>query len=102
MPDNNKPDESEMKKKIQEAFNTVAEGYDNPALRFFPESAKHLSGYLKLGGNEHVLDIATGTGHAAIALAAALPKGRVTGIDFSEGMLARAKAKIEESGIRNV
>lgn len=94
--------EQEMKKKIQDAFNVVAAGYDNPALRFFPESAKHLPGYLKLGGDEQVLDIATGTGHAAIALAAALPKGRVTGIDFSDGMLSRARAKIEENGIRNV
>lgn len=94
--------EQEKKKKIQDAFNTVAHGYDNPALRFFPKSAKHLPGYLNLRGNEHILDIATGTGHAAIVLASALPKGRVTGIDFSEGMLARAKAKIEESGVYNV
>ncbi|TAL27355.1 MAG: methyltransferase domain-containing protein [Nitrospirae bacterium] len=95
-------DEQELKKRLQAAFNAVANGYDNPALRFFPESAKHLPQFLKLKGDEHVLDIATGTGHAAIALAAALPKGRVTGIDFSEGMLSRAKAKIDENGIRNI
>ncbi len=94
--------EQEKKKKIQEAFNTVALGYDNPALRFFTESAKHLPQFLNLRGDEHVLDIATGTGHAAISLASSLPKGRVTGIDFSEGMLTRAKAKIEENGICNV
>lgn len=94
--------EQEMKKKLQVAFNAVAGGYDNPALRFFPESARHLPSYLKLMGDEHVLDVATGTGHAAIALSGALPSGHVTGIDFSDGMLARAKAKIEERGIRNI
>ncbi|MBI5056657.1 MAG: methyltransferase domain-containing protein [Nitrospirae bacterium] len=102
MSDNNESQEQEMKKKLREAFNSVAVGYDNPALRFFPESAKHLSEYLNLKGDEHVLDVATGTGHAAMALAAVLPQGRVTGIDFSEGMLARAKAKIEERDIRNI
>lgn len=95
-------DEQEMKKKIQEAFNVVAPGYDNPALRFFAKSAKYLPEYLTLKGDEHVLDVATGTGHAAISIAGALPEGHVTGIDFSEGMLERAKAKIEGSGIRNV
>lgn len=95
-------DEQELKKKLQDAFNVVAPGYDNPALRFFAKSAKYLPEYLNLKGDEHVLDIATGTGHAAISIAGALPKGHVTGIDFSEGMLERAKAKIEGSGIRNV
>jgi len=102
MPDKHKTDELELKKKIQESFNIVAEGYDTPALRFFIESAKHLPGYLNLKGNEHVLDIATGTGHAAITIADALPEGLVTGIDFSESMLSRAGTKIKERGIRNV
>lgn len=95
-------DEQELKNKLREAFNTVAEGYDNPSLRFFPESAKNLPQYLDPRGNEHVLDVATGTGHAAIAIAGHLPNGRVTGVDFSEGMLARARAKTEAMGIRNI
>jgi len=95
-------DNEEMKMLFQQAFDTVAEGYDSNALRFFSESAKHLPRYLDLKGDEQILDIATGTGHAAIALSDSLPCGRVTGIDFSKGMLARAKAKIEERGIRNV
>ena len=102
MPDNHKTDELELKKKIREAFNIVAEGYDSPALRFFTESAKHLPEYLNLKGDEHVLDIATGTGHAAITIAGVLPEGLVTGIDFSEGMLSRARTKIKERGVRNV
>jgi ubiquinone/menaquinone biosynthesis C-methylase UbiE len=62
-------DEQELKEKLRETFNTIAEGYDKPALRFFTESAKRLLGYLKLMGDEHVLDVGTVTGHAAIAIA---------------------------------
>jgi ubiquinone/menaquinone biosynthesis C-methylase UbiE len=95
-------DEQELKKRIKAAFDAVANGYDNPALRFFPESAKHLPEFLKLRGDEHVLDIATGTGHAAISIAGALSEGHVTAIDFSDSMLERARTKISERRIRNI
>ena len=52
---------------------------------------------------EHVLDIATGTGLAAIPAAKAVgEKGRVIGIDISNGMLERAAKSIEAEGLRNV
>jgi ubiquinone/menaquinone biosynthesis C-methylase UbiE len=38
-----------------------------------------------------VLDLGTGTGVAARALAARYPEARVTGVDLSEGMLAEAR-----------
>lgn len=40
-----------------------------------------------------VADLATGTGDVAFALARRLPKARITGIDLSEGMLDKARAK---------
>jgi demethylmenaquinone methyltransferase/2-methoxy-6-polyprenyl-1,4-benzoquinol methylase len=45
-----------------------------------------------LGNRRHatVLDVATGTGDLALALAAASPTARVVGLDFSAQMLARA------------
>ena len=47
-----------------------------------------------------VLDVATGTGHAAIAAAARLgPTGSVLGIDISEGMLEIARGTIEPLGL---
>ena len=87
---------------LKDTFNTVAEVYDNPCLRFFPACSRHLAGQLKLRGDEHVLDVATGTGHAALELAGRLPKGRVTGVDFSAGMLARARRKAAACGALNV
>jgi len=87
---------------LREAFDTVAGGYDGPALRFFPESARHLASVLGLRGDEQVLDVATGTGHAALALARCLPRGRVTGVDFSSGMLEQARRKASTEDVRNV
>ena len=40
-----------------------------------------------------IIDIATGTGDVAFALARKLPQASVTGIDLSEGMLDKARAK---------
>ncbi|KPJ94160.1 MAG: hypothetical protein AMJ53_05825 [Gammaproteobacteria bacterium SG8_11] len=83
-------DEHERKLHIKNTFNTVSEGYDNPALRFFINSAKKLPDIFQFKGDEQVLDVATGTGIAALELAGALPQGKVTAIDFSDGMLNQA------------
>ncbi len=94
--------EQDLKEFFKSTFNAVADGYDRDALRFFPESAKHISSYLDLRGHEHVLDVATGTGCAALTLASAVPEGHVTGIDFSQGMLSQAMNKKTEHGLDNV
>jgi ubiquinone/menaquinone biosynthesis C-methylase UbiE len=87
---------------LREMFDTVSGGYDNRALRFFPESAGHLAALLELKGSEQVLDVACGTGHATLALAARVPQGRVIGVDFSPGMLDQARKKAASLNIRNV
>lgn len=95
-------DEQQRKAMLQETFNSVSGGYDGKPLRFFPESARLLAASLGLRGDEHVLDVATGTGNAALALADLLPQGRVTGIDFSSGMLDLARQKAASRSITNV
>jgi demethylmenaquinone methyltransferase/2-methoxy-6-polyprenyl-1,4-benzoquinol methylase len=51
----------------------------------------------EVGPGGRVLDVATGTGDLAIELAGRVaPGGTVVGCDFSEGMLARARAKAPE------
>jgi ubiquinone/menaquinone biosynthesis C-methylase UbiE len=52
-----------------------------------------MAGLLQLRGDEQVLDVACGTGHAALALAAVAPRGHVTAVDFSAGMLDQARKK---------
>lgn len=93
---------SEHKKKINATFDTVSGGYDSPALRFFAKSSEWMISGMDLKGGENVLDVATGTGHAALAAARELKDGSVTGIDISDGMLRRAREKADKLGLRNV
>ena len=93
---------AELKQKIRQSFNDAAIGYDKPAMRFFSASADLLAQSMRLDGNQHILDIATGTGALATACAVRLPHGHVTGIDLSENMLAQAQAKALRLGLSNL
>lgn len=95
-------DEAQRKEFIRQTFNTVAPGYDRPALRFFHDSAAQLVEQLELTGDERVLDIATGTGAVALALARRLRHGQVLGIDMADGMLQQAAAKAAMHGHANI
>jgi demethylmenaquinone methyltransferase/2-methoxy-6-polyprenyl-1,4-benzoquinol methylase len=54
----------------------------------------------RVGPGSRVLDVATGTGDLAIELARRVaPGGEVVGSDFSEAMLARARAKTPARGV---
>lgn len=48
-----------------------------------------------------ILDLATGTGDLAIALAKHNPQAHITGVDFSEKMLEIGKAKIQKQHLGN-
>jgi ubiquinone/menaquinone biosynthesis C-methylase UbiE len=94
--------QQQMKTILKETFDAVSGGYDGKALRFFPESAKNMAALLGLRGGEHVLDVACGTGHASLAIARMLPKGRITAVDLSPGMLDQARKKAAALNIRNI
>jgi ubiquinone/menaquinone biosynthesis C-methylase UbiE len=95
-------DELQRRAMLKDTFDTVSSGYDNQALRFFPRSAECMADLLELRGDEHVLDVACGTGHAAIALARSLRQGRITAVDFSPGMLDQARRKAASNAIKNI
>jgi len=94
--------EQQRNSALKETFDSVSGGYDNGALRFFPASAGYMAASLGLRGDEHVLDVACGTGHAALAIAKHLKQGRVTAVDFSSGMLAQARRKAAALDVRNI
>ncbi|WP_455212360.1 class I SAM-dependent methyltransferase [Kaarinaea lacus] len=84
-------------------FDTIAPGYDNAALRFFPFCADQIVAVLNSKPGQKVLDVATGTGAVAVALAQAVrPGGRVIGIDLSRAMLSKAEQNIRKMALDNV
>jgi ubiquinone/menaquinone biosynthesis C-methylase UbiE len=95
-------DASKHKQQISTVFNSVAGDYDSPALRFFSFTADAMVDYLQPRSDWKVLDVATGTGALAIALAQAVQQGRVMGIDLSEAMLAKAEKNIQKMSLENV
>jgi demethylmenaquinone methyltransferase/2-methoxy-6-polyprenyl-1,4-benzoquinol methylase len=55
---------------------------------------------IALGPGQQALDIGTGTGDLAIAVArASAPTARVVGVDFAEAMLRRGEAKVRRLGL---
>jgi SAM-dependent methyltransferase len=59
--------------------------------------------YALIRDRQHVLDIATGTGHIAIAASQIVgSEGRVIGIDISAGMLEQTRNKVEALGLKNI
>jgi len=57
---------------------------------------------LALRGDEHVLDIACGTGDITFALGKDLPRGKAVGLDITQGMLDIAEDKRCDARIENV
>jgi len=95
-------DQEKMKAQVQKTFDTVCEGYDCRALRFFDNAAAKLPQVFNFNGDEQLLDVAAGTGTPALVCAANLPRGKVTAVDFSAGMLAQAEAKARAAGVENI
>lgn len=95
-------DQQDVKTVLKQTFDAVSNGYDGRALRFFPESAKNLAALLRFRGDERVLDVACGTGHASLAIALKLPEGRITAVDLSPGMLDQARKKSIALNVGNV
>lgn len=102
MGNNTTDPEAQRKEAIRQTFNTVADAYGTGACRFFHISGGIMADLHDLHGHEHVLDIASGTGAAAIPLAKRLPNGKVTAVDFSPSMLAQAEQRAQQEGLPNI
>jgi len=97
------PQAEAQRRAVVSLFDEVAAGYDSPALRFFPFSADRTVARLRPPPGAKVLDVATGTGALAVALAQAVgPQGRVMAIDLSPAMLERAEQNIRKMALDNV
>ncbi len=88
---------------IREDYDRVSGSYDR---YFAARTAKHaweLVARLDLRAGDRVLDLATGTGNLALALAEAVgPSGEATGVDQSAGMLTQAENRRRQAGHRQL
>jgi SAM-dependent methyltransferase len=85
-----------MKGPMRRFFDRSAVGWD---ARTGAGSSEHLAalaaGLLHVAPSpERALDLGTGTGAAALLVAREFPRASVRGVDFSEAMIAEAKAKV--------
>ncbi|NJD78745.1 MAG: methyltransferase domain-containing protein [Candidatus Methanoperedens sp.] len=81
-------------------FDTISDKYKEKSL-VQQKAALKLIELLKISGNDDVIDIACGPGHITNLLRK-ITRGRVTGVDTSEGMVKQAKAMYPEIDFRHV
>ncbi len=83
-------DMQQRKQMIRDTFDTVAEDYDHPSLRFFQETAQRMLDYLAPDPAARCLDVATGTGMVALEAAQRLPAGSIIGPPLSLALRLRS------------
>jgi ubiquinone/menaquinone biosynthesis C-methylase UbiE len=94
---------TQHKQQVARIYNMAAAGYDSHALRFFPSCARRLVELAGLSAGQKILDVATGTGAAAlIAAQKAGASGEVTGVDIAVEMLEQAGEKSRARGLGNI
>lgn len=87
---------TQHKQKLAKIYNLASEGYDKPALRFFPSVAGRLVEAAHIREGDNVLDAGTGTGAAAFAAAQKVSQhGKVVGVDIGEEILNQAAQKLD-------
>ena len=94
---------NDKKSQIKTMFDNIAPTYDrlNHLLSMNVDRLWRRRAVKAVAGTNpsSILDVATGTGDLAVALARRIPSARVTGVDLSAEMLRVAEAKIAERGL---
>lgn len=80
-------------------YDRVAEAYDDLWSPKVVRPNARLTEALLISPGNRVADLACGTGVYTLEMAAAAAPGEVVAVDYSEGMLAGARARAEEQGL---
>lgn len=95
-------DERGKKQQVEAMFDSIAPAYDKlNDIMSFGIARRWRSRTVKAVARtnpRNILDLATGTGDLAIAMARRIPAAKLTGTDLSQQMLALAANKIEAKG----
>ena len=93
------------KEEVREMFDNIAPRYDllNHTLSVNIDRIwrRRAVNEVRRANPRRILDVATGTGDLAIALARRIRDVQVMGVDLSEAMLAVARRKVEARGLDN-
>lgn len=92
---------NDYKQGIADLYDRRSQTYDDSEWHW--QICHRLLEFSQVGSGQFVLDIATGTGHVAIAAAQIVgPEGWVVGVDISDGMLDQARSKVEALNLSNI
>lgn len=100
-----KPYDHDRDKSIQvrEMFDSIAPAYDwmNRAMTFGLDKLwrRRAVSIIAADNPASVVDLATGTGDLAIAMARKMPETRITGLDLSDGMVSIGQRKVADAGL---
>src|SRR5258708_21202621 len=87
----------DIHQQVQQRFGALAQGYVNSAVHATGYSLDRLIELVAPKAGQRLLDVATGGGHVARAMAAA--GARVIASDLTAPMLSAARTHISESGL---
>ncbi|WP_158799970.1 class I SAM-dependent methyltransferase [Pedobacter sp. L105] len=91
----------EQQKQSWNSFSSGWKKWDDFNMHFLLPMGETIISSLNLKDNDHVLDIAAGTGEPGITMAGLVTKGEVTGLDLAEDMLVIAAENAAGKGLKN-
>jgi ubiquinone/menaquinone biosynthesis C-methylase UbiE len=89
-----------VQESVQRQFGQVAANYASSAVHVGGPDLSAMLAAASLQGGEQVLDAGSGTGHTALAFAAA--GAQVTALDLTEAMLAQGRLLAQQRGLANI
>ena len=96
-------EEQSKKEQVEQMFDNIAPTYDklNHIMSFNIDRVwrRRVMRIVRRSKAHKIMDVATGTGDLAIAMAKRVDRTQILGVDLSEEMLAVARRKVEKQGL---
>ena len=96
-------EEQSKKEQVEQMFDNIAPTYDKlnhiMSLNIDRVWRRRVMRIVRRAKAHKIMDVATGTGDLAIAMAKRVDRTQILGVDLSEEMLAVARRKVEKQGL---